>query len=267
MKYIDVSEHQGVINWDAVRGHVDGVILRAGFGHGNIDAQFSRNAAECKRLGIPIGAYWFSYAYTEAGARYEAEALLTAVRPWEMELPLAFDWEYNSEKYAKAHGLTQPGPMVQAMTNAFCQTIEAAGYWCMVYSNPDMIGRYFGALAGGRYDLWLANWPKTVDVAKPPRTCGIWQWGGSSVPGINGNVDTNEAYKDYATMLREKGFNGLKPKPVESPKEPQPWYAEAMAWAKDNGIMDGTRPEDTATRAEVAQMLFNLQGGGRDVER
>lgn len=47
----------------------------------------------------------------------------------------------------------------------------------------------------------------------------------------------------------------------------KPWYAEAVEWAKDNGIMDGTRPEDTATRAEVAQMLFNLQGGMRDVER
>ena len=65
MKYIDISEHQGLVDWEAVRGSVDGVILRAGFGKGSADARFARNAAECNRLGIPMGAYWFSYAASE----------------------------------------------------------------------------------------------------------------------------------------------------------------------------------------------------------
>lgn len=260
MKYIDVSYHQGVIDWETVKGHIDGAILRAGYGRGTVDKQFHRNASECNRLGIPCGAYWFSYAYTEDMARLEAQQFLMAVRQHEMALPLAFDYEYDSVKRGKESGASITPALVKAMANAFCQTVEAAGYYCMLYANPDFINRYFGALAN-RYDLWLAQWPKRVDVTKPPRACGIWQWGCSYPTGIKGKVDTNEAYKDYATFLREKGFNHLSTKPpvASAPvEEKAPWYAEAMDWAKENGVCDGTRPEDVATRAEVAQMFYNM---------
>ena len=105
MKYIDVSEWQGVVDWEKVKPHVDGVILRAGCGVSYADKQFARNAKECNRLGIPIGAYWFSYAKTAAQAKAEAQALLAAVKPYRMELPLAFDWEYESNAYAIKHGV------------------------------------------------------------------------------------------------------------------------------------------------------------------
>lgn len=262
MKYIDVSQWQGVIDWERIKGRVDGVMIRAGYGKGTLDTYFHRNASECRRLGIPFGAYWFSYAYTPEMARNEADRLLKSVEPFEVELPLAFDWEYSSRDNAVLDGVTPTMALVQSMTREFCDTIEKAGYWCMVYTNADYINKYFGSLAGGRYDLWLAQWPKIVDVRKPPRQCGIWQWGGSEIPGIEGDVDTNEAYKDYATMLREKGCNHLTPKPAPPvPAEPEPWYAKAMAWAQDNGLCDGTRPDDFATRAEIVQMLYTLKGG------
>ena len=88
----------------------------------------------------------------------------------------------------------------------------------MLYTNGDYINRYFGNLAGGRYDLWYASWPEVVDVTKPPRQCGIWQWGSSEIPGIHGNVDTNESYKDYPTLLRQNGSNHLPP--LETIQEP-----------------------------------------------
>ena len=66
LKGIDVSEHQGTIDWNQVKGNIDFAILRAGYGNNNIDKQFIRNICECNRLGIPVGIYWFSYAYTIA---------------------------------------------------------------------------------------------------------------------------------------------------------------------------------------------------------
>lgn len=41
------------------------------------------------------------------------------------------------------------------------------------------------------------------------------------------------------------------------PEAKKPWYADTIAWAVKEGIMDGTRPDDYATRAEVAQMIRN----------
>lgn len=246
MKYIDVSEHQGVIDWEQVKGNVDGVIIRAGYGRNNIDKQFVRNISECNRLGIPCGVYWFSYAYTPDMAKKEAEYCLAAIKPYRVELPVCFDFEYDSVSYAKTHGMTATPTLVNALVKAFCGAVEAAGYYSMVYANPDFLSRYMTDV--GAYDLWLASWPNVVDASKPPRKCGIWQWGGSAVPGISGNVDTNEAYKDYRGIIAKTGLNHL-------PKEP--WYSPAVIWAKGNGIMDGTRPEEPATRAEVAQMLYN----------
>lgn len=254
-KYIDISSHQQLVDFEALKGHVDGVIIRAGYGKNNIDSQFHRNASECNRLKIPCGAYWFSYAYTPTMALNEAKYLVNLASKYEMELPLAFDYEYDSVNYGLKQGVAATPLLVQSMTNAFCEQVEKSGYWCMLYANPDFINRYFGKLAGERYDLWLASWPSKVDVNTPPRSCGIWQWGSSNVPGINGAVDTNESYKDYAAMLRSMGLNNLKP--IE-PEPERPWYYEATQWAKKNNIItDDTQPEDPATRAEVIQMLYN----------
>lgn len=263
-KYIDISEHQGIVSFEALKSHVDGVIIRAGYGRGNIDKQAVRNFTECNRLGIPCGAYWFSYAYTAEMAKYEATCFLNAVAPYELELPLAFDYEYDSVSYGQKKGANVTPALVKSMTNAFCQTIEAAGYWCMLYANADYINRFFENLAN-RYDLWLAQWPSsTPNLASPPRNCGIWQWTSKgSFPGISGNVDTNEAYKDYAAYLREHGFNRLKPKDEDPPAvteptpEPEPekpdLHAEAMAWAKENGL---TVNDDPVTKADICEMFY-----------
>lgn len=246
MKYIDVSEHQGVIDWEKVKGNVDGVIIRAGYGRGNADKQFQRNISECNRLNIPAGIYWFSYAYTPDMAEKEAEYCLAAIKGFRVELPVCFDWEYDSVSYAKSHGMAVTPTLANALVREFCGAVEAAGYYAMNYANPDFLNRYFTDVA--QYDLWLASWPKVVDVSKPPRKCGIWQWGGSAVPGISGNVDSNEAYKDYRAIIAKAGLNHL-------PK--RPWYADAMDWALDAGVITEERPQDAATRAEVVQMIYN----------
>lgn len=208
-KYIDISYHQGKVDFEQVKTNVDGIILRAGYGGNIIDKEFIRNVTECNRLDIPCGAYWFSYAYTVGMAVQEAKDLIAAVSPYRMELPLAYDFEYDSVRYANDQGVTITPQLVRDMTNAFCETIEQEGYYCLLYANQDYINQYFGDLAGGRYDLWYAYYPRSVDVNDPPRKCGIWQWGSSPIPGISSNVDTNEAYKDYVSLIRSMNLNHL----------------------------------------------------------
>lgn len=252
-KYIDVSTHQGEIDFVKVKASgVDGIIIRAGYGQNNIDAQFKRNISECNRLGIPCGVYWFSYAYTGEMARKEAEYCLAAIKPYRVELPVCYDFEYDSvEKAQKNHGVGIGKTLATAFVHAFCSTIEAAGYYAMNYTNGDYLSRYFDE-STLRYDLWYAAWPKTPDPNKPPRDCGIWQYTSKGrVPGIAGNVDTNYVYKDYPELIRGAGLNRLSPAPA-----PEPWYAEAQEWVKSQGISDGERPTEPATRAEVWAMIY-----------
>lgn len=222
MKYIDVSYAQKEIDWKQVKDHIDGAILRAGYGKNNVDAFFRKNAAECNRLGIPIGAYWFSYAYTPEMARHEAEHMLDAVEPYRMELPLAFDFEYASVQYAAKNGYEITKATATSMVFNFCAAIEAGGYWALYYANPDYLSRFFDASLTQRFGLWLACWPTgKINVEQPPRKCAIWQWGSSEIPGITGKVDTNEAYTDFAKVIREQGINHLQPADAPAPAE---WY-------------------------------------------
>ena len=94
---IDVSKHNGVIDWEAVKasGKVEFAILRAGYGKlvSQKDVQFERNYSECKRLGIPVGVYWYSYAITPAEATAEALTFLKIIDGKQFEYPVWFDIE------------------------------------------------------------------------------------------------------------------------------------------------------------------------------
>ncbi len=286
MQYIDISTFQKTIEFSRVRNAVDGVIIRAGYGAGNIDAFFQRNASECNRLGIPCGAYWFSYALNPAMAKAEAERFLTVVAPYKMELPLAFDFEYDSINYMKKNGITPTKALCTAIVHAFCETVEAAGYYTMIYANRDFLTNWFDASVN-RYDLWYAAWPGVVDVRQPPRKCGIWQWGGSTVPGIAGEVDSNEAYNDYASIIRNAGLNRLIVPGVKPTAEPEPaapsqpiedddpeavkipedcedyWGAGYIARGIQLGLIKGYtdgsfRPDNPMTRGEAAALIVRL---------
>lgn len=219
-KGIDVSEHQGVINWELTKPEIDFAMLRVGYGQNNIDKQFIRNATECNRLGIPFGVYWFSYASTAEMAKAEAGYCLAAIKPFKVEYPVCFDFEYDSTANALKKGVTITKELASAMVTAFLTAIEGAKYYGMNYANADYLSRYFSDNIPVRFDTWLASWPtlesmiealKAGDTTNAPRACGIWQWGGKTYSGISGNVDSNNAYKDYAQIIRDWGLNNLAP--------------------------------------------------------
>lgn len=207
LRGIDVSKHQGLINWNRVKAAgIQFAMIRAGYGKNNIDTQFVRNITECNRLGIPVGVYWFSYALNEKMAAEEAQKVLEIIRPYKVEYPVVFDLEYDTIEYAKKKGITINKAMASKMVEAFCSTIEKAGYYAMNYANLDYLRNMFDPGLRTKYDLWYAQYASEMN--SQVGNVGIWQYTSSGkVDGISGNVDMNIAYKDYKAIISKAGLN------------------------------------------------------------
>lgn len=208
VKYgIDVSKHQGNISWGDVKEHIDFVIIRAGYGKNNIDEKAEYNVKECVRLGIPFGLYWFSYAYTEEMARNEAKYLLQFIKDYVPLYPLYFDFEYDSEKYAKKNGVTVTNELLRKMATAFCEELENAGYYAGIYANNDYAVNKYGNEIFKKYDIWFARW----GVENPGRATHLWQYTDQGkINGIPTKVDKNYCYIDFPAIIKSKGLNGYK---------------------------------------------------------
>ena len=209
VKGIDVSVHQGKIDWNKVKkAGIKFVIIRAGYGQNNIDASFKENIKGALAAGLKVGVYWFSYAYTTSMAKKEAEYCLSAVKDYDIKLPIFFDWEYDSMEYAKKHGVICTKDLITSMSVAFCNEIKKAGYIAGYYENPDYIANhiYQDKLKG--FDFWLAHY-----TTKKSMACDIWQYSDKGkVDGINEAVDMNYCYKDYGFTNSNNSTSGNKTK-------------------------------------------------------
>ena len=194
---IDVSEHQGRIDWDAVKASgIDFAILRVGFGApswgGRVDYQFNRNVSECERLGIPYGVYIYSYAFDNQQAADEASMVIDCLSGHNPRLPVYYDLEDNE---IIAHG-RQSGIASRAQT--FCNKISAAGYKPGIYANLNWFKNILTdpVFKSGSWDHWIAQYNWRCDYTG---NYSFWQYSSSGkVPGINGNVDMNYAYVDVS---------------------------------------------------------------------
>lgn len=207
LKGIDVSEHQGRIDWERVKGNIDFAILRAGYGRNNIDKQFIRNIEECNRLCIPVGIYWFSYAWNTEMARNEARYVLEAIKGYRVDYPISYDLEYDTLNYASKNGVTIGKRLATDMVKAFCDEINRNGYRAMNYTNQDFLLNKFYMNELTNYPLWYAWYNSKLN-----RDCSIWQYSESGqVPGIPGSsVDMNYCYENF--------FENKKPKIMATTK-------------------------------------------------
>lgn len=213
---IDVSEHQGAIDWQAVKNAgIEFAILRAGYGRTGRDRHFLYNIQECNRLQIPVGVYWFSYALTAADARREAEACIQMIRPYRVEYPVCYDLEYDSLRYAKEQGTPISPAAATAMAKAFCSKVEERGYYAMNYTNSDYLHNMFQMSQLAPFDLWFAYYQKECNRDG----VGLWQYSSNGrVPGITGPCDMDYAAQDYQKLIRSAGRNRLdaaRPEPTE----------------------------------------------------
>lgn len=195
---IDVSSYQGNINWDVVKNHIDFAILRVGFGQYNSqkDKFFERNYEECRRLGIPVGIYHYSYAKNVDQARKEANLVLSWLKGKEIQLPVYYDIEDNSQI-----GLGKE--MLTNMCVEFCNTIEGAGLWAGIYANKHWFTRILDSeKLGKRYTCWVAQY---YDKCTYEGKYDVWQNSSSGrIDGIVGNVDTNYMYRNLIAEIGNK---------------------------------------------------------------
>ena len=205
---IDVSEHNGTINWQSVKdAGIDFAILRVGFAGdtsgGRLDNYFKRNVSECERLGIPYGVYLYSYARNEDEAQAEARLMLSALKGHSPTLPVYYDLEEqktNADGSPKWTPFNDPSKLA-SIAKTFCGQIAAAGYKPGIYANVNWFKNYLTdpcflssgwsiwtaqSWYGGRYDECLGLTPEA------PAKYDCWQYSfRGSVPGVSGDVDVN----------------------------------------------------------------------------
>lgn len=205
---IDVSQWQGDINWGDVK--TDFAIIRAGYGRekSQVDTKFEQNYNGAKAAGIPVGAYWYSYAMSADEARVEAQAFINTIKGKQFEYPVYFDVEEN--KVFKLGVDT-----VSKIIIAFLDEMEKAGYFAGLYMSASPLTQYTTQTVKDRYAIWVAHY----GVSKPnyAHQYGMWQKSSQGkVVGINGYVDLDECYIDYPKLIKESGKNGFKA-PISEP--------------------------------------------------
>lgn len=202
---VDVSEHQGWIDWNAVASDgIDFAMVRVGnrgYTEGGLvaDAYFDYNLDGAQAAGLDVGVYFFSQATTPDEAREEAQFVLDHLNGRTLQMPVVFDHEPVVQAAGRANSITGDG--LSACMQAFCETIESAGYETMIYGNRSDMARFspidgnaqsaenLDAKLGGR-PVWFAEYGVSEPTA--PFGFSIWQYANNGqVAGIDGAVDLN----------------------------------------------------------------------------
>ncbi len=193
---IDVSSHQGWIDWEAVaNSDVDFAIIRAGYrgytdGQLNEDDYFSYNIQSAVENDLDVGVYFFSQAVTEDEAIEEAQYVLELLDDYTLQYPVYFDWESIDNTSARTDSISSSE--LTAIALAFCQTIEAAGYEAGIYFNLAQASRLYQLFTLQIYDFWLAEYQDTPSF---PYAIDLWQYTNEgSVSGISCTVDINLSF-------------------------------------------------------------------------
>lgn len=252
IKGIDVSVWQGIIDWDKVKASgVEFALIRAGYGEKNIDRQFARNISECNRVGIPCGVYWFSYAANEQDAVMEAVYCIEAIKPYKIEYPVCFDFEYESAKYATGKGASVTKAFVTALAKAFCREVEKAGYIACVYTNQDYSINMLDMGSISAYSLWYAWYNENRDRDD----IDIWQYSNKGrIDGISGDVDLNYCFKDFVKETKMNKIDmtvSASGHPLDN--TPDGYARSAVEKAVGSGILAGDEHGDLMLHSHITR--------------
>lgn len=223
---IDVSHHQGAINWEKTASELRRVnggnspgfaILRVGYsarhGKGGLytDGQFLNNVAGCEKYGVPMGVYWYCYDTTAEAARITAQQVIKMLTGHKFDYPIYFDVEYGTHD-GTASGYKYNSTANRANNTAIIQAaleeLEKAGYYAAVYCSRDFFLNYTNLGQLAVFDKWEAAYTSSDTSAVQN---GLWQYSSSNPLGIAGfgnSLDCDVAYKDYPAIMRQNGLNG-----------------------------------------------------------
>ncbi len=198
---IDVSKHNGSIDWNAVKNSgVSYVIIRCGYrgytqGSLIIDPKFEQNIKGATAAGLKVGVYFFSQAVDEVEAVEEASFVLDAVKGYRISYPIFLDVEYSGASGHKGRADNLGRAERTAVCRAFCATVSSGGYTAGIYANKTWLETMLDPGQLSAYKIWLAQY------AASPTYGGrydLWQYKSTGkVSGISGNVDMNLSYMGY----------------------------------------------------------------------
>ena len=193
---IDVSKHNGNIDWNAVKNSgVEFVIIRCGY-RGSAtgvlveDPKFKTNIQGAINAGLKVGIYFFSQAVNEVEAVEEASMTISLINKYKITYPVYIDVEA-----ANGRGDTIDNATRTKVIRAYCQTLKNSGYTAGIYANKNWLETKFTVGELSSYKIWLAQY------AAVPTYGGryeMWQYSSTGrISGISGNVDLNSSYMTY----------------------------------------------------------------------
>ncbi len=242
---IDVSENNGSLDWAKIKAAgIQFAIIRSGYGTSHVDNCFKANMEGALAQNIPIGIYHFSYALNTAGAEREADFVLRLLKPYQQSitLPVFYDFEYDTIRYAKEQGVTLGKAAFNAHTLAFCDRIKSEGYRAGAYYNLDFLNQYVDTAQLAGLFVWYAQYASTPSISE----YAIWQYTSSfSISGISGRFDAN-ILKD--TSLLDGGQNPEKPG----------WKEEEGGWRYDHA--DGSYSVSAWEQIDGKWYYFDKEG-------
>ena len=193
---IDVSEHNGTIDWEKVRSFgIEFAMIRVGYrGNSNgtlvLDSKFVENITNAKAAGLKVGIYFYSEAVSKEEAIEEAKFVLKNIKGYDVTYPVAFDMEEESN--TRTSNLTAEERT--EITDAFCTIIKRNKYTPMVYGNPTWLHNNLNMEYMTNYQTWIAHYAGSFDGVGPSYKYEYTMWQYSSTAklnGINTRVDMN----------------------------------------------------------------------------
>lgn len=262
---MDISQWQSPANFDWTKiknAGITGVIIRLGGryaksnGTGAIyqDDSFLQHYNAAKAVGMNVGFYFFSYAMTREGAVEEAQFCLDLIKKNGLiaELPIFFDLEDHDDDSQKPHyngGRTLNNMLV----NAFCSTVENAGYYAGVYTNYNFITNVVDPSVLTNRAFWYAQY--NTEVSYTGRY-DLWQYTSTgTVDGysISSALDLNYCYRDYPTFIKQYGFNGFEGNHASGSDGHQHQYAAPIVVQAATCTNDGLQSTSCSTCSEVLE--------------
>lgn len=194
---IDVSEFQGRLDWQKIKSAgIRFAIIRGGYGQSTVDSQFYNNIRGALDNGIAVGVYWFSYALNAGDARQEAQMCVSLLKNFHVQLPIFYDFEYDTIRYAAEQGVTLGRTQYNQFALAFLTEVQKNGYKGGIYFNLDYYYTMVDFSLLGGFVRWYAQYAAAPSISD----YDIWQYSGSgTIDGISGPFDMN-LLKDTALL-------------------------------------------------------------------
>ena len=206
LKGIDISYHNGEIDFSKLKSQVDFIIMRSGYGTKTINSKkvkFDIYYEEAKKQNIPVGTYWYCYAETPAEALEEAKTFLNKVKGKKFEYPVFYDVEeQNILKTGKEN--------VSNIMRAFLEEVEKNGYLVGIYCSAYYLKNLVDDNIKNKYEIWVAQWGQNIDKPKYDGKWDIWQYTSDGhIDGIQSQrVDLDFSNKNYEEIIKSSGKNG-----------------------------------------------------------